>query len=63
MFLDPGGDTGKVLVLLSDVILLAQVDEVDYWLCGEKEERVDELDLIMELVSSNKTIYQTINRV
>ena len=34
-----------MLVLLADVILFAQVDKVDYRLCREQEERVDDLDL------------------
>jgi hypothetical protein len=38
-------DLGKVLVLLADVILLAQVDEVDNRLSREKEERVDMFNL------------------
>jgi hypothetical protein len=34
-----------MLVLLSDIVLLAQVYKVDNRLGGQKEERVDELDL------------------
>jgi len=34
-----------MLVLLSDVVLLAQVDEVDHRFGCEEEKRVDELDL------------------
>jgi hypothetical protein len=34
-----------MLVLLSDVVFLAQIDEVDDWLGGEEEERVDDFDL------------------
>ena len=40
-----------MLVLLSDVVLLAQVDEVDDRFGCEKEERVNELDLAV-LVSN-----------
>jgi hypothetical protein len=45
ILLDPFHDLAEMLVLLSDVVLLAQVDEVDNRLGGEEEERVDELDL------------------
>ena len=45
MLLDPCGDLGKVLVLLSDVVALAEVDEVDDGLGGEEEHGVDGLDL------------------
>lgn len=45
VLLDPLGDLGKVLVLLPDVVTLAQVDEVDDGLGCEEEERVDGLDL------------------
>ena len=45
MLLDPGGDLGEVLVLLPDVVTLAQVDEVDDGLGGKEEEGVDGLDL------------------
>ena len=45
MLLDPCGDLGEVLVLLSDVVALAQVDEVDDGLGGEEEHGVDGLDL------------------
>lgn len=38
MLLDPFSNLGKVLVLLSDVVALAQVDEVDDGLGGEEEE-------------------------
>ena len=34
-----------MLVLLADVVLLAEVDQVDDGLCGEEEERVDNFDL------------------
>jgi hypothetical protein len=34
-----------VLVLLADIVLLAEVDEEDDRLGGQKEERVDDLDL------------------
>jgi hypothetical protein len=43
--LDPFGDLGKMLVLLADVVLLAQVDEGYDGLSGEEEKRVDVLDL------------------
>jgi len=34
-----------MLVLLSNVVLLAQVDEIDDRFGGQEEKRVDELDL------------------
>lgn len=34
-----------MLVLLADVVLLAEVDEEDNGLSGEEEKRVDDLDL------------------
>ena len=43
--LDPFSNLGKMLVLLADVVLLAQVDKVYNRLSGEKEKRVDVLDL------------------
>ena len=45
VLLDPFGNLGEVLVLLPDVVALAQVDEVDNGLGCEEEERVDGLDL------------------
>ena len=45
MFLDPFSNLGQVLVLLSDIVLLAQVDKVYDWFRGEEEERVDDFDL------------------
>lgn len=45
VFLDPFRDLAEMLVLLSDVVLLAQVDEVDDWLGSQEEERVNVLDL------------------
>lgn len=44
--LDPLNDLGQVLVLLAEVILLAEVGQVDDRLGGKKEERVDDLDLL-----------------
>lgn len=43
--LDPLEDLGEVLVLLADVISLAQVDKVHNGLGGKKEQRVDNFDL------------------
>jgi len=45
ILLDPLSDLGKVLVLLADVVLLAEVDEEDNGLSGKEEERIDDLDL------------------
>lgn len=43
--LDPLKQLGKVLVLLADVVLLAQVDQVHDGLSSEEEQGVDDLDL------------------
>ena len=47
MFLDPFGDFGKMLVLLPNVVFLAEVDQIDDRLGGEEEERVDDFDLVI----------------
>lgn len=54
--LDPLHDLGKVLVLLADVVPLAQVDQVHNRLGREKEEGVDDLDLRGLSVRLNPTI-------
>lgn len=46
VLLDPLRDLGKILVLLADVVPLAEVDQVDDGLSREEEQRVDHLDLI-----------------
>jgi hypothetical protein len=48
-----------MLVLLPDVILLAQVDEVNHGLCSEEKQRVDELDLQVSSVVVAKRISKT----
>ena len=55
MFLDPLGDFGKVLVLLPDVVLFAEVDEVDDGLGGEEEEGVDDFDLVISLAMGHRS--------
>jgi hypothetical protein len=45
VLLDPGVDLGQVLVLLPQVVLLGQVDEVDYGFGGEEQKLVDYFDL------------------
>jgi hypothetical protein len=45
VFLDPRGNLGEMLVLLTDIVLLAEIDEVDNGLGSEEEKRVDDLDL------------------
>jgi hypothetical protein len=45
-----------MLVLLPDVILLAQVDEVNYRLGSQEKQRVDELDLNISSVVVAKRI-------
>jgi hypothetical protein len=44
--LDPLNNLGQVLVLLAKVVLLAEVGQVDNRLGSQKEERVDDLDLL-----------------
>lgn len=63
MLLNPFGHTWKILVLLADVILFAQVDEIDDWLCREKEERVDELDLEKRISTTSSKISRHCNDV
>ena len=46
MLFDPFGNLRKVLVLLSDVIFFAKVDEVDDRLGAEEEERIYGFDLV-----------------
>ena len=43
--LDPFHDFAEMLVLLSDVVLLAQVDQVDNRFGGQEEKRVNEFNL------------------
>ena len=45
VLLDPLEDLGEVLILLADVISLAQVDQVHNGLGSEEEQGVDDLDL------------------
>lgn len=54
--LDPFENLGKVLVLLTDVVLLAQVDQVDHRLSSKKEERVDDLDLLTISILSQQNM-------
>ena len=51
MLLDPFHNLSEMLVLLSDVVLLAQVDEVDNRLGSEEEKRVDVLNLCSKSAS------------
>lgn len=53
---DPLGNFGKVLVLLADVVFLAEVDEVDHRLGGQQEKRVDDLDLRIRCISLRRVI-------
>jgi hypothetical protein len=58
---DPLRDLGQVLVLLADVVLLTEVDEEDDGLGREKEERVDDLDLVnCELVFAD--LYEVVKQ-
>ena len=45
MLFDPFSYFGEVFVFLADVVLFAEVDEVDDWFGGEEEERVYDFDL------------------
>lgn len=45
MFLDPLGNFGKVLVLLTYIIFLAEVDQIDNRLGREKKEGIYYFDL------------------
>lgn len=47
----PGGNGGKMLVLLADKVALGQVDQVDNGLGSQKHERVDDLDLLFSLAT------------
>lgn len=51
VLLDPLNNLGQVLVLLSDEVLLRQVDQEDDRLGCEEEERVDDLDLFHRLLA------------
>jgi hypothetical protein len=56
VLLDPLKDLGQVLVLLTDVVLLTEVDKIDNRLGREQEERVDNLNLLIDqLVSEVQT--------
>ena len=46
VFFDPFSDLGKMFVLLSDVIFLAEVDKVDDGFSAQKEKRIYDFDLI-----------------
>ena len=46
VFFDPLSDLRKMLVLLSDVILFAEIDEINNGFGAEKEERIYNLDLV-----------------
>ena len=46
MFFDPFGDFGEMLVLLPNVIFLAEIDKVDDRLGSKKEERIYRFDLV-----------------
>lgn len=46
---DPLGDVFEVLVLLADKVTLAEVDEVDDWLCCQEEKGIDDFNLFRPL--------------
>jgi hypothetical protein len=52
VLLDPLSDLGKMLILLADVVLLAEVDEVDDRLGSKQEKGVNDLDLCFTLAES-----------
>ena len=45
MLLNPLGNLGQMLVLLPDIVLLAEIDEVDDRLGCKKKQRVDDFNL------------------
>lgn len=49
MFLDPLGNFWKVLVLLTYIIFLAEVDQIDDRLGGEEKEGIYNFDLCSSL--------------
>lgn len=51
MGLNPFCNFRQVLVLLANVVLLAQIDQIDNGLGSQKEQRIDHLDLIKLLIS------------
>lgn len=54
--LDPGVDLGEPLVLLADVVSLAQVDQVDDGLGSEQHEGVDDLNLLVVPVTATDVL-------
>ena len=46
MFFDPLGDFGKMLVLLSYVVFLAEIDKVDNRFSAEEEEGIYDFYLV-----------------
>ena len=39
-------DAGDIpFILLADVVLLAKINKISYWLCGQQLEAVDDIDL------------------
>lgn len=51
MFFDPFGDLGKMFILLPDVVLLAEVNEVDDGFGTEEEEGIYDFDLVYPSIS------------
>ena len=49
MFLNPLGDLWKMLILLSDIVFLTKIDEVDNRLSSEEEQRIYDFDLAANL--------------
>jgi len=45
-----------MLILFACIVSLAQINEVDNWLRGEEEERVDDFDLLIHV--SDGQIYE-----
>lgn len=46
MLFDPFGDLGEMLVLLSDIVLLAEVDEVNDGFGTEEKEGIYDFNLV-----------------
>ena len=59
--LDPFHNLGQVLVLLTDVVSLAQVDQVHNGLGREKEERVNDLNLLIISIMKSQNDQETMD--
>lgn len=60
MLLDPLSNLGKMLVSTSEVVFLAQIDEVDHGLSGQQEQGIDDLDLKKALAGCPNRTYDIV---